>query len=154
VLAVDTPAKFCPACKIDKPLAQYSIRLSGERAGQAVAYCKTCQGEKQKNRKSRDPSIYRRVEWPSKLKSLYGITVDEYYKMLAEQDGGCAICATKVASIRKRKFVTSEMFFVDHSHATGKVRGLLCSRCNRGLGYFEDSPERMQTAVEYLRNSL
>ena len=147
-------SKTCPNCKQDKSLFDFVIRQSGNRIGQAVAYCKTCNLQKHKERKERDPSIYRRIEWPSKLKNLYGITVDNYYQMLENQNGGCGICGTKVPSFRKRKYVTQEMFFVDHCHSTGKVRGLLCGKCNRGLGYFEDEPERLEEAVKYLRSSL
>ena len=146
--------KICPCCKQEKHLFDFAIRQSGGRIGQPVAYCKTCKSEKQKERKARDPSIYRRVEWPSKLKNMYGITVDDYYEMLENQNGGCGICGTKVPSARKRKHVTQEMFFVDHCHSTGKVRGLLCGKCNRGLGYFEDAPERLEEAANYLRRSL
>ena len=143
--------KKCPCCKQTKGLFDFAIRLSGERVGQPVAHCKTCNSEKQKERKARDPSIYRRVEWPSKLKNIYGITVDDYYKMLENQGGGCAICGTRVPSQRARKYAKTEMFFVDHCHSTGKVRGLLCSRCNRGLGYFDDNPSRLEMAAAYLK---
>lgn len=129
----------------------FAIRQSGERIGQPVAHCKACNLLKQKERKQRDPSIYRRIEWPSKLKRVYGITVDDYYRMLENQGGGCAICGTRVPSQRARKYVTTEMFFVDHCHATGKVRGLLCGKCNRGLGYFEDNPSRLEMAASYLK---
>jgi hypothetical protein len=152
-MEVLSPIKKCPSCKLDKSLLDFAIRQSGARIGQAVTYCKLCNGEKQKERKQRDPSIYRRVEWPSKLKNIYGITVDDYYKMLDAQGGGCAICATRVPSQRKRKYVKTEMFFVDHCHATGKVRGLLCSRCNRGIGFFDDNPSRLEMAATYLKDN-
>jgi hypothetical protein len=148
-----TLTKVCPCCKQEKHLFDFAIRQSGERIGQPVAHCKVCNLEKQKARKARDPSIYRRVEWPSKLKNTYGITVDDYYSMLKAQGGGCAICSTKVPSQRKRKFADVEMFFVDHCHSTGKVRGLLCSRCNRGLGYFDDNPGRLEMAANYLKEN-
>jgi hypothetical protein len=146
-----TLTKVCPCCKQEKHLLDFAIRQSGERTGQPVAHCKACNSEKQKERKARDPSIYRRVEWPSKLKKFYGITVDTYYKMLENQGGGCAICGTKVPSQRVRKYAKTEMFFVDHCHSTGKVRGLLCSRCNRGVGYFDDNPSRLEMAASYLK---
>lgn len=143
--------KTCPCCLREKSLFDFSIRQSGPRTGQPVAHCKTCNAEKQRKRKTRDPSVYRRIEWPSKLKTVYGITVDDYYTMLENQGGGCAICATKVPSQRKRKYAQIEMFFVDHCHATGRVRGLLCSRCNRGIGYFDDNPSRLEMAAAYLK---
>ena len=143
--------KRCHTCKTDKPVSEFTLRQTGKRAGQPVSQCKVCLVDKQKTRKQRDPSIYRRVEWPSKLKSVYGITVDDYYRMLEAQNKGCAICGTKIPSARKRKYATVEMFFIDHCHTTGKVRGLLCSTCNRGLGYFKDSPELLSNAIHYLK---
>ena len=143
--------KKCPSCKQEKSLFDFAIRQSGSRVGQPVAHCKACNVEKQRERKERDPSVYRRVEWPSKLKRLYGISVDDYYKMLENQGGGCAICGTRVPSQRARKFAKTEMFFVDHCHSTGRVHGLLCSRCNRGIGYFDDNPGRLEMAASYLK---
>lgn len=75
------------------------------------------------------------------LQKKYGITLKQYNAMLRKQKGGCWICKTKP---KKR------MLAVDHSHATGEVRGLLCHRCNRGLVWFSDKPERLHMAAEYL----
>ena len=69
----------------------------------------------------------------SKLKERYGITLEEYDTMLLEQNGGCKICGSPDP---KRK--GSKHLVVDHCHDTGAVRGLLCYRCNVGLGNFED----------------
>lgn len=80
----------------------------------------------------------------AKLLKKYGITHDDYLRLLKEQDGGCAICGTK--DPRQR----SEHFHVDHDHATGIVRGLLCSPCNQGLGYFQEDVEVMARAIAYL----
>lgn len=73
----------------------------------------------------------------------YGITEEDYLKMLQEQDNSCAICGTKDWDIPH----------IDHNHATGKVRGLLCRECNLGLGKFGDSVELMLEAISYLRTS-
>ena len=64
-------------------------------------------------------------------RKLYGITGDDYARMLAEQGGGCAICGAKSPGKRARYFA------VDHCHVTGTVRGLLCIKCNWRLGWFE-----------------
>lgn len=74
--------------------------------------------------------------------SRYGITIAEYEGMLTSQNGGCAICGQ-----------VDEWFSlaVDHCHGTNRVRGLLCSQCNRGIGLFRDKPELLEKAAEYLR---
>lgn len=74
---------------------------------------------------------------------MYGISPEEYEKLLSKQEGVCAIC--KVTSEEYKK-----NFHVDHCHKTGKIRGLLCQKCNLGLGQFKDSPEFLLSAVEYL----
>jgi len=76
--------------------------------------------------------------------SRYGITVDDYDRMLEEQGGCCAICNTDTPSGRRGRFS------IDHNHETGEVRGLLCQKCNAGLGYFKDSPTILATALKYL----
>lgn len=80
-----------------------------------------------------------------RLKYMYGISQDEYEAMLLEQNGLCAICSGKC----KRGNMG-----VDHCHATGIVRGLLCENCNRALGLMKDSPELLQRAASYLEKSM
>jgi hypothetical protein len=80
------------------------------------------------------------------IQRKYGLNGDEYDRMLAEQNGGCAICGEAPSDERN----LGRQLVVDHDHATGKVRGLLCSPCNRGLGHFNDDAERVAAALRYL----
>lgn len=73
----------------------------------------------------------------------YGLTTESYDEMLKAQNGICLICHRHP---RKYRLV------VDHDHKTGKVRGLLCSRCNWGLGKFFECSEWLQRAADYLRS--
>jgi hypothetical protein len=75
---------------------------------------------------------------------LYGLSAGDYEAMLAAQDGRCAICRTNEWPGRHNKP------HVDHDHATGKVRGILCTKCNNGLGNFADDPARLRAAADYL----
>ena len=78
----------------------------------------------------------------SVLRAKYGITAEEYAALLADQGGVCYICGGK--SGKKR-------LAVDHDHRTGEVRGLLCKRCNRMLGYYRDNAGAFARAAAYLR---
>lgn len=78
-----------------------------------------------------------------RLKKLYGITLAQFDEMLVEQLGVCAIC--------KRVNADGKRLAVDHDHATGKIRGLLCQKCNGALGSFNDSTDTLIEAVNYLR---
>lgn len=84
------------------------------------------------------------------LQRKFGIDATEYDKMLKAQNGRCAICGNAETFFNRGK-KEKQALSVDHCHDTGKVRGLLCVRCNRGLGYFRDRPEFLRRAIEYLK---
>lgn len=118
----------CKDCR-NARMAQYK---SGERARTLRKNYHKSEGFKASNRNSI-------------LKRLYGITSDEYDSMLHSQGGVCAICSKEDAAGRR--------LAVDHCHATGKVRGLLCGACNVALGKFRDSPELLANAIKYLQEN-
>jgi hypothetical protein len=94
----------------------------------------------------------RRNARSSRLLKKYGITIDQYEAMLQQQGGRCAICGTSEPGVTVGGHLT--IFRVDHCHTTGAVRGLLCNRCNSGLGHLGDDPARVEAALRYLRNFL
>jgi hypothetical protein len=73
------------------------------------------------------------------MQRVYGITIWQYNQMLREQQHGCFICGNEATRLN-----------IDHCHATGRVRGLLCWKCNRGLQAYNDNPALFRKAVEYL----
>ncbi|MET4187624.1 hypothetical protein ABIB86_000427 [Bradyrhizobium sp. JR1.7] len=79
------------------------------------------------------------------LRRFYKMTQADYDEMLLAQGGRCAICRTDKPGPEHYKFLC-----VDHDHTTGKVRGLLCSPCNVGIGNFSDDPSRLSMAAKYL----
>jgi hypothetical protein len=89
---------------------------------------------------SRDPRTVKDIQ----LRSLYGIGIEEYEEMHAAQDGRCLICTDRPV----RGLV------VDHCHVTGEVRGLLCHICNCGLGSFNDTPQLLYRAIQYLTGGV
>jgi hypothetical protein len=93
--------------------------------------------EKQRQRYRADPELpEKRRMWK------YGLSPEAYAAILARQDGGCGAC--------KRSDV---VLCVDHDHETNEVRGLLCQKCNKGLGLFEDNADAMEGAAAYIRRS-
>lgn len=144
--------KTCTNCKTDKPITAFS---RDARRGHA-ARCKECRkaevnawraanrdsyNEKERARYARTPA-----KWAGHLKRRYGIDAAEYAKRLASQRGCCAIC--KIGAD-----VLGETLAVDHDHATGFVRGLLCAKCNRMLGCATDRPDVLRAGAEYLINA-
>jgi hypothetical protein len=78
------------------------------------------------------------------LKKKYGISIEQYDQMLADQDHRCALCLSSEHDARGGRLA------VDHDHATGVVRGLLCGPCNTGLGKLGDSVDGLRRAIAYL----
>jgi Recombination endonuclease VII len=82
-----------------------------------------------------------RARSPAKWRKFaYGLSTEDYDRMLSRQNGACGIC----------KLTFQETPCVDHCHATRLVRGLLCRRCNTGLGCFNDDPSLLRAAAVYL----
>lgn len=93
-------------------------------------------------------SYYRRdtMRWyVSTLKKKYGMSASEYHGMLDNQKGGCAICARRDDGTKLKRRLS-----VDHDHATGEIRGLLCGRCNAVVGFLAEDPKRAHRVVAYL----
>lgn len=78
-----------------------------------------------------------------RLKRLYNISLNEYNQMLQAQNEKCAICKTHYSQLHKK-------LNVDHDHISGKIRSLLCSDCNLGIGHLKDSIPRLKAAILYL----
>ncbi len=151
--------KTCSKCKAAKAAAEFS-RAKKNRDG-LQGWCKPCVRadlvEWRKANVERDranQAAWRRANPDklkvsgrrSKLKAKFGITLEQYDAMLADQGGRCGNpgCRTDVPRGNGR-------FHVDHDHATGKVRGLLCNQCNVGIGNLRDSVAVLLGAVEYLK---
>ena len=104
--------------------------------------CKRARRKTGKQRAKLDPDK-RQLEaarLAAKNRKRYGIDEAEYERRIEEQHGLCAICEE----------VPHDYFAVDHCHDTGKVRGLLCRKCNVGIGMLKDDPKIVQRAAAYL----
>lgn len=132
-------AKECTKCGQTKPLTEFfRNRCNGPEARRSD--CKSCNQAKYADWSRRNPIKRRAID----RKHKYGITQEQFEALFKSQDGACAICLTKDDFGRGA-------IHVDHDHKTGGVRGLLCVRCNAGLGYFRDDPDLLLKSVEYLR---
>jgi len=96
----------------------------------------------QQSNKERAKKNQQRASW----KRLYGISEDEYNEMLVTQNFRCAMCGIHQSKLNKS-------LSVDHNHATGEIRGLLCSDCNFILGHAKDNPGTLQAGINYLRRT-
>jgi hypothetical protein len=86
------------------------------------------------------------------LRYRYGITLADYEAMYAAQDGKCAIChGEQWTFLRGRKRQPYSTLYVDHDHATGKVRALLCHGCNTAVGLLRENHERARGLIAYLK---
>jgi hypothetical protein len=88
-----------------------------------------------------------------KLRHDYGTTPEEVDQKLLEQGGLCEICQVDLEQVIHRNkdgTVRGSGICIDHCHETGKVRGIICSGCNKALGYFKDDPARMRAGADYI----
>ena len=83
------------------------------------------------------------------LKYRYGITEEDYEKLLVQQKYSCKICGQKPDKCQTQP---DKPLYVDHCHQTKAIRGLLCHKCNIALGHMNDNPEQLERAAAYLRN--
>lgn len=147
--------KVCPKCGELKPSTEFSKESSAKDGLQSR--CKLCVNKANKvwRQQNRSKHIEGSSSWRKRnpeyarnknLISRYGITVNDYNLMLKTQNGQCAICGITECP-------TNKSFSVDHCHITGKVRGLLCSTCNRALGLLKDNKIVLKAALDYLDRS-
>lgn len=92
----------------------------------------------------------REVYYERMIYNRYGITLADYDRMLEEQNGVCKICEGTCDHPQRRNLGTLS---IDHCHTTGKVRGLLCNKCNSLLGWAKDDTNTLKKAIEYLETS-
>ena len=130
--------KACRTCDSEKPESEFHKNRTVK--GGLARDCKTCANKARQVRKKTTPNKHD----PEKAKAYwrkhkYGLTPERYGAMHEAQDGLCAICLEAPLSV------------VDHDHATGEVRKLLCHNCNVGLGFFQDRIDFLLRAADYLR---
>lgn len=135
----DTRTKRCPKCSEVKDVDLFYRSKTAK--DNCSSYCKKCQNLRStsyaRNNKDKIPTT------GYSLRTRYGITSADYEELLKAQDYKCAIC-------EREQCKTGRNFAVDHNHETNKIRGLLCSNCNVGIGNLKDSIPLLRKSIDYL----
>lgn len=118
------PHNTCSKCHTSKPHDEFYVK--DRAAGRMDTTCKSCRIINQREK-------------------TLGVSQEDYLRMYKEQGGQCGICQRRLYSKRYKAFC------VDHCHTSGRIRGLLCHNCNRGLGMFRDDPTALQRAIEWTK---
>lgn len=134
---------ICGLCKVEKSIDDFyrdRKKLNG-----LSSYCRECAKQKSKGSYSRNPERAKEsmrrwreknpeINKAIKAKSSFGISREDYFNL----DKVCVICGAK------------DNLCIDHSHQSGRIRGMLCHSCNKGLGFFKDNPVLLTRASDYL----
>lgn len=137
--------KKCPRCGKLLEDSEFYVQKSGRHKGKLTSWCKKCcskqSAERYKNNIEKCREEHR--NWVNKnkdkvaftkAKSAYGITKEEYDSLTRK----CQICGSE------------KNLVIDHSHQSGRIRGMLCNSCNKGLGFFRDNPALLERASDYI----
>lgn len=130
--------KTCQLCGEKKPLLDYHNNKQIPDGKHTI--CKACNKEKTRAWRIANPTKYRSAQYKRK----YGITYEEVQALKQGCNYTCEVCGLQETQALRGTL------FVDHCHKTGRVRGMLCQRCNTILGQCEDSIETLKAAVTYL----
>lgn len=136
-----TDTKICTECKVRKSLSEFN---QGEGVKNTISKCRECTSTLAivaRHALSEDRKLAAYIR-------KYGLTVDDYKAMLKAQNYVCAIC--KRPEQRRARSGAITRLVVDHDHETGKVRALLCFKCNVGVGAFSDDIEIVEEVFKYL----
>lgn len=144
--------KLCGRCKKELPAENFGFRTSRRLGRRIKSECKECLNKRRTDWKIKNPErmylLYRRRQ----IKSDYGLSMETFDLMREMQGNRCAICRETFKERTQKKYYVRGSIAVDHCHTTGRVRGLLCSQCNVGLGSFRDNLEYLESARLYIKH--
>ena len=131
-MITSTEVRECKKCGVPKALSEFD----SAGAGYAKLSCKACN---------------RHINVAAQRKYAYGITDTQYRALLEQQHGVCAVCGEGEVKLGRGGSVRS--LSVDHCHTSGKIRGLVCDRCNRVLGFSKDDPALLRRLAAYIESA-
>lgn len=138
--------KECSYCSSIKPHSEFHKDKNNTRGKGLAYYCKTCalyKGKQFHSLKNKDNPEYKEKVRQQYLKRTFGISKETFLELLNQQNGKCLICG--IGLLEK-----GTLTHIDHCHTTNKIRGILCTNCNRGLGHFKDNILILRMAIQYL----
>lgn len=143
-----TPSyKKCTKCRQLKPVHAFGKHVHCKQCKrEAMAQWRQDNPEENKRRIQAHRAKYPNASFASHLKCKYSLSLKEYEKMLQAQNGACAICE-KPETVRQKSKI--KRLSVDHCHITGRVRGLLCVRCNVAIGLLKENEDIFKKALDY-----
>lgn len=147
--------KVCRNCNIEKPETSFYHRNKSKGHLGLKYMCKACENNKAKDRyhdKYKHSEELPKKSYTNKLKREYDITEEEFLTLWNKTKGKCGICSVDMWSVLVENS-KGRKAAVDHCHDTGLVRGIICHKCNGGLGQFDDKLEFLKKAVQYLQEA-
>lgn len=134
------PTRRCKRCREVLPLSHFNSDSS--RPDGTHPYCRACLTAYQREYRNRNHDRLAPLRRRSNMRRKYGIAPDVFDALLMKQGSRCAICRCELDM--------GNHTCVDHCHSTGRIRGILCRKCNTGIGQFSDDPILLATALRYL----
>lgn len=139
--------RVCTACSAEKPLLEFTKAKTGPLG--RSHHCRPCTRKRQREYRHGTGKNLPRTECPqtnteSHRKYKYNLSAQAFKALYCAQNGICGICKSHL-EFRSKKTC------VDHDHATGMIRGVLCANCNWALGHFRDSTKYLASAIDYLK---
>jgi len=135
----------CIKCGESKVIDSFELRSDNNKYRKE---CKECSKKRKKNWYETN-KIETRIRY---IAQKYGLSKRDYEMLLDKQESVCAICGKPETSIDGKSKITKSLA-IDHDHKTGKVRGLLCWKCNAMIGYAKDDINILKSAIKYLKNN-
>jgi hypothetical protein len=138
--------KMCTTCKIAKPFEDFYDGYKAVKQRDATnkkyphSRCKECDHARVRKYHHKNKEKITKQMLIAHRRKRYGINEEEYNNMIISQNNICAICHKP----------SNKTLHIDHNHITGKVRGLLCSNCNTGIGFFKEDLDSLARAIKYL----
>jgi len=144
--AAPPPTLFCNVCKQEKPNAEFGKRSTAKLG--IGGCCFECSRKRDKKRYKDNPQSRKETAKWAAIKWKFGLSKNDWLEILSAQRGLCLVCEVPLTTEAPRKETSA---CLDHDHRTNKVRGLLCARCNQGIGLLQDSSAIVLRAAEYLK---